>query len=275
MNIVHSYSDPHSQDLAPLKANGNQSSASLPARIDSLAVDAEEKNLTSHTPMSSPPGPVASFQPIVTASDSTPSSSPTPPCTIPAQPDDTVSPPLQLSTSPSALAASPPPVLNHGSTSPPPPTTTQEFSPSSIDEEVPVVDLSSTLPPTSSISVPTNNEAKPSVLNATPSRFAIAIPFLGRTKVPLGNVLKKDEQDNKVEGLPATQIPEVKDIGQFFLTSPFQIILFSIRYIVTPTYYDRTIRRCRSRFIAKCHGSSIRVTFHNRGRNGAIPRHPS
>lgn len=264
MNVVQTFQDPQPiQDVASpsvtdLTKDGS-SAISPPGHVAST-VGTVGPNGPSSTPTSSPPPSVASPNP----SQSDPS----------IQQVDFPQPPSRSSSSPPALPASPPQAAESGPTSPPVTITkTQQSLPSSIDEEVPVVDLSSQLPPTASIAVSSSSEAKLSALNASSSRFTLSIPFLGRAKTPLGSILGTEEKDHKTEGLRSTPSPEVKDTGEFCLTSLFKtilIILFSIRFVTTPTHYGRAICRRRSRFVAKCHGSFIRGAFHNCGRNGDV-----
>lgn len=84
---------------------------------------------------------------------------------------------------------------------------TQHSLPSSIDEEVPVVDLSAVLPPLQ-ITALNDSEVKLGTLTVPSSRFTLSIPFLGRAKVPLESVLKTEEKDHETGGLPGTQSAE-------------------------------------------------------------------
>lgn len=191
LNVVHTPLP--TQNVTPpgvtAEVYENRSSASLPTRIN---ISATDKNEESPSPQSAPSSslPKALEQltvpPISTAS-----------CDIFKELDDTV---LQLSPhldspSPTILPNS---ALSRRLEEPP-----EESS--SLHNEVPVVNVSPTLPPIS-----------------TQGRFTIAIPFFGRAKVPLAAVLDKVGKDNEVDGYSVAQIADPMDIGRFPYTCHFQ-----------------------------------------------------
>jgi hypothetical protein len=106
---------------------------------------------------------------------------------------------LQLS----PLSTSPPPSTSpHSALSycPGEPTLLSQES-TSLHEEIPVIDLSATLPPIS-----------------TQGLFAISIPLFGRARLPLAVVPEKVGQENNTGAHSVTQHAEPMDIGRFPFT---------------------------------------------------------
>lgn len=205
MNVVQSFQEPHLHEdtISPSILNATEStdsSAPPPAAIahgNGVSATLEPSYTPSTSPRSVAPltqpifdtrTPSLHAPPLLSSQTQAPTSSPTP-----------LLPPVSITPAESRLVS--PPVV-------------QDSLPSPTDEESPVVDQSAPVPP-HHISTSTNNGAKIANLNAPSSRFALSIPFLGRAKVPLDSVLKTEEKDREMVGLPGTQSAEV-NTGGFF-----------------------------------------------------------
>ncbi|KAF9446917.1 hypothetical protein P691DRAFT_803264 [Macrolepiota fuliginosa MF-IS2] len=216
LNIVQTVHDPQSgQDVPALGViNLNQDDYSSTSLGVTRADTAAEPEQPIHTTPSLP-RPIASSAPATSGAGVPPSPIPTSP--IPPQPAGTIHIVSHSPSPPPIIITSPRSVPKSGTMSPPA-SIAKAKEPSSppIGEEVPVVDLSTELPPP--VSVSPSNGASP---NASSSRFTLNIPFLGRSKGSSEDAVRMD-----TKGPFLTQSSAIRDTD-LSLPQPITVELFA------------------------------------------------